>query len=214
MSVVPSDSTRAFLEKSSQRYHEQLSPSAVEYLTGPERGLTEEVIEKFRLGFVGDPEPGHETYAGMLAIPYLTPKGSVVSIRFRSLPPADKVYLTVAGDTPRPYNTVDIDRGTSSICVTEGEFDCAVSTMCGLPTAGLPGSNSWNPVWVRLFQPYDAVYLLSDDDESGRRMAEKLGSVLPNLRNVPMVCSEPKGDVTKFYLEFGEQELRKKVGIK
>ncbi len=38
----------------------------------------------FRLGFVANPETGHEIYQGKLAIPYITPSG-VIDIRFRSL---------------------------------------------------------------------------------------------------------------------------------
>lgn len=208
MSLVPSDSMRAYLERSSQSYHNQLSEDASEYLMG--RGINHETAARFRLGLVADPAPGHEQYRGCLALPYLTPSGSVTSIRFRTLHGNGAKYLTVAGDMPRIYNTVDLERGTRSICVTEGEFDCIISAICGLPTVGLPGVNSWNPVWARLLSQYDAVYTLSDDDDAGQELPQKLGKDLDNVRNVPM----RGGDVTTYFLEHGEDALRKKVGVR
>jgi DNA primase len=216
MSLVPSDSMRAYLEKSSTSYHDQLDAGVREYLTG-ERGISEEIIARFRLGLVVDPAPGHETYRGCLSIPYLTPSGSVTSIRFRTLPPADKKYLSVAGDMGRLYNTVDLERGTRAICVTEGEPDCWTAVMCGLPTVGIPGATSWNPVWARLLSQYDAVYTLSDDDDAGQKLPATLGKDLDNIRDVPMQigpASLSGGDVNKFVLEYGAEELRKKVGVK
>lgn len=208
--LVPSDSLRAFLEEASVKYHDQLNQSAVEYLTGPERGLNEETIRRFRLGVVVDPEPGHENYRGCLAIPYLTPYGSVISIRFRSLPPAEKIYLTAPGDISRLYNTESLERGTRSICVTEGEPDCWVAEMCGLPAVGVPGVQNWQSVWSRLLEPYEFVFVLSDDDPAGKQFPDILGRDLNNVRNVPMTG----GDVTSFFLEHGAEELRRKVGVK
>lgn len=206
--LVPSDSLRAYLEKSSKTYHDQLDKDASEYLAG--RGIDQDTAERFRLGLVADPVPGHEQYRGCLAIPYLTPSGSVTSIRFRILHGNGAKYLTVAGDMPRIYNTAALELGSRNICVTEGEFDCQIATVCGLPTVGLPGVDSWNPIWARLLSQYDAVYTLSDDDDAGQSLPMKLGKDLNNIRNVPMTG----GDVTTYYLEHGAEELRKKVGAR
>jgi DNA primase len=205
--IVPSDSLRAFLEKASKSYHRQLTPDVVGYLA--ERGIDREAAERFQLGFVDDPEPGHEAYRGCLAIPYLTPSGSVVSVRFRTLPPAEKKYMTVAGDTPRLYNTESLERGTRSVCVTEGELDCVIAELCGLPAVGLPGATSWKKIFSRLLAHYENVFLLSDDDSAGQAFAETLGRGLPNVRNCPM----RGGDVTSFYLEHGPEALKEKVGV-
>lgn len=213
--LVPSDSLRTFLEKTSSQYHDQLTPDVVEYLEG--RGINEETAARFRLGVVADPAPGHEQYRGCLSIPYLTPSGSVTSIRFRNLSDYGPKYLTVAGDMPRIYNTADLERGTRAICVTEGEIDCISAVLAGLPAIGIPGAESWKRIWSRLLLQYDAVYVLSDDDEAGQRSAGTIGKDLDNVRNVPMqIGPEPlsKGDVNKFFLEFGAEGLRKKVGVR
>lgn len=207
--LVPSDAQRRFLEKASKEYHEQLAqvPAAVTYLMD-ERGLTEEVIERFRLGVVADPLPGHEQYRGKLVIPYLTNYG-IAAIRFRRLGDSDGTkYLSMAGDPPRIYNPAALGRGTVGICVAEGELDCITAEMCGLPCIGLPGANSWIPIWARLLAQYDQVMLLCDDDEAGRGLADKLSKDLPhNLRPVTM----DEGDVNSFFLQHGREALRKKV---
>ena len=205
--MIPSPSWKAFSEKASEMYHNQLTPEGIEYLTGPERGLTEETIERFRLGLVVDPVPGHEHYQGMISIPYLTTYG-VVSLRFRRFGEGDgKKYLTMPGDPPRIYNVSDLELGTRGVCLTEGEFDCMVAVQCGLPCIGLPGAQSWKSVMGRLLDQYDQVMLLQDDDDAGRKMADKLSKSLRNLRPVVMTG----GDVTSFFVDNGAEALRRKV---
>ena len=194
------------------RYAEQLTenPDVLGYLTGPDRCLTEEMILRFRLGFVADPSPGHEHVKGHIAIPYLTPDGSVVSIRFRRLGdgPGAK-YLSMAGDPPRLFNTSALERGTRNIVVCEGEFDAIVAEMCGLPAVAIPGANAWQPVWCRLLVQFDAIYVMHDDDEPGRELVAKItNSGLDNVRPIPM----DGGDVTSFYAQYGRDALRAKVG--
>lgn len=208
--VVPTTSSRKFMEESSWRYHDQLDDAALEYLTGPERCLTEEAIKKHRIGYVVDPSPGHEIVRGYLSIPYLTPKGECISIRFRRLGEGGgPKYMSMAGDIPRLYGTEAITRGTRNICVTEGEFDRIIADMCGLPAVGTPGANAWNPIWARLLVQFDGVYVLHDDDEPGRELVAKIAnSGLENVRPVPMTG----GDVTTYFTEHGIDGLRVKVG--
>ncbi|WP_433332568.1 toprim domain-containing protein [Spirillospora sp. CA-294931] len=193
------------MEKASRRYHEGITPEGVEYLTG--RGISPEMIERFRLGVVCDPLPGHEKYQGMLCIPYLTKYGAV-TLRFRRLGESGEKYLTMPGDIPRIFNSQALERGTRGICVTEGELDCIIAETCDLPCIGLPGATSWQPVWAYLLEQYDQVMLLQDDDEAGEKMATALGKPLrSNLRPVVM----NGGDVNSFFQENGREALRGKV---
>ncbi|MER7208482.1 hypothetical protein ABT340_15530 [Streptosporangium sp. NPDC000239] len=207
--IVPSASSRAFTETTSRAYHDQLDDEALAYLTGPERLLTEEAIERHRLGVVRSPEPGHEAVRNYLSIPYLTPDGECISIRFRRLGdgPGPK-YRSISGDIPRLYGTEALQRGTRNVCVTEGEFDRIVADMCGLPAVGVPGATSWEPIWRRLLVQFDAVYVLHDDDEPGRELVAKIAGGLDSVRPIPM----SRGDVTSFYAEHGRDGLRAKLG--
>jgi DNA primase len=198
------------METASRRYHDQLDDEALAYLMGPDRHLTEETIASHRFGVVRSPEPGHEHLAGYLAIPYLTPAGECISLRFRRLGEGSgPKYLSMAGDPPRPYGTEALERGTRNICVTEGEFDRAIATQAGLPAIGLPGANSWEKVWRRLLVQFDSIFILHDDDEPGRELVAKVAnSGLDSVRPIPMAG----GDVTSFFGQHGRDGLRKKVG--
>lgn len=204
--IVPSDSTREFLEQASKRYAQALpkSPAAVEYMAS--RGLSE-MVQRFRLGVVSDPLPGHEQYLGMLAIPYLTPSMSVTTIRYRNLTTVGPKYLSPTGDIPRIYNTEALERATGAIVITEGELDAISAEVAGFPAVGLPGAQSWRPAWRRLFEQYDIVMILQDDDDAGKEFAFKIQSELENARTIVM----RRGDVNDFLVKNGPAELRKLV---
>jgi DNA primase len=205
--LVPSTTTREWLERASRTYHDQLTPAAVEYLTA--RGLTEEVIARFRLGVVNDPLPSHDKYQGKLVIPYLTNYGPT-TLRFRRLGDGEGTkYLTLAGDIPRIFNPQALERGTRAICVSEGEIDCITAEMCDLPCIGIPGTQSWQPLWTKLLGQYESVFLLQDDGDAGKAMADKLSKFLShNLRPIVMTGD----DVNYFFLQHGREALRAKVG--
>lgn len=205
---VPSDSLRAFLEAASQRYHESLWGSvALHYLE--QRGLTKETINRFRLGYVSDPLPGHEYMRGKIAIPYLTPDGSVTSIRFRKVGDEGKgkKYLSVTNDPPKIYNANALEVARSGIVICEGEIDTLTAEQVGFPAVGIPGAQNWQPAWYRLFVQYSVVYMLHDDDDAGIKLAEQIGSQLDNLRPIPMTG----GDVNSFVRENGPEALRARI---
>ncbi|WP_371784647.1 hypothetical protein [Streptosporangium subroseum] len=207
--IVPSLSSRRFTELTSRAYHDQLADAARSYLMGPERLLTEESIASHRIGYVADPSPGHEHVRGHLSIPYLTPDGECIAIRFRRLGDGDgPKYRSLAGDIPRLYGTEALELGTRNICVTEGEFDRIIARQCGLPVVGTPGAKAWDPIWRRLLVQFDSVFVLHDDDEAGRELVNKISEGLDNVRPIPMTG----GDVTSFFGEHGRDGLRAKLG--
>lgn len=195
------------MEEASIRYNASIKASPAEKYLTEERGLTDATIERHHLGYVEDPFPGHEMYHGCLAIPYLTPDGSVTSIRFRRLDGEGSKYLTVAGDMTRLYNTAALTLPYSKVCVTEGEIDAMTAQQCGLPAVGVPGANSWQPVWHLLFKQYDTVFVLIDDDKAGHEFGQAVARSLDTARIVPMTG----GDVNSFVLEHGPQALKGKI---
>lgn len=204
---VPSDSLRAFLEAASARYQQSLSEHAAEYLLET-RGLSEETVSNFRLGFVADPLPGHEHVRGKLAIPYLSPTGEVGTIRFRSIgETSGPKYLSMANDTPRLFNVSDLELPVTGIVMTEGEFDAMIIKQCGYPVVGVPGASAWQTVWRRLLIQYNVVYLLHDDDDAGREMVKAISSHLDNIRPIPM----DHGDVNDYYLRNGLSGIKEKL---
>lgn len=125
------------------------NPKILEWLTGPERGLTEQTILDAGIGYVPTAwgvgsqllqtndrrdlvnagwlnAQGQEFFSGQVLIPYRS-HGAVVQVRGRTYVPDKKLegakYVTPMGDNARLYN-VDALLGAQVAVVVEGEFDC------------------------------------------------------------------------------------------
>lgn len=154
--------------------------------------------------------PGHEQYAGKLAIPYLTQSG-VTTIRFRRIGDGEgPKYLSVPGDEPRIYNPHALLQNTHSIAICEGEFDTMTAHQSGIPAIGIAGVSGWRSYFRRCFKGYRNVYLLADNDDKGQGLefAEKVAGQVEN----PKVILMPPGmDVNSFVLAHGEAALNDKI---
>lgn len=209
------DSQRDFLRAATQRYSASLPGSpADEYLAT--RGLRapsiRQEMDRFLLGYVADPLPGHEMYRGTLAIPYLRwsqeSGWSVVSIRFRHLRDAENKYLTVAGDRPRLYNTMALLKISPVVAITEGEFDAITAQVCGVPAVGVPGSQAWKPYFREPFLGYREVFVLADGDEAGMQFANTVAKTLHNAKVIPMPAGE---DVNSLVISQGKSALLERI---
>jgi len=202
-----SKSQKELLEKATESYAQNLQ-EIVPYLQS--RGITEQTAVMFRLGFVREPEMGHEPYVGKLAIPYLTPTG-VIDIRFRSLnSDGGPKYMSRPGATTHIYNINALSNDSEVLAICEGELDTVVATQAGFSAVGLPGANNWKSFYNRVLADWSKVVLLCDGDNAGREMAKHLSRELDNVFPVFM----PEGqDVNDVYLAEGADGLRKRAGI-
>ena len=214
-----SESQRSWLREATEKYHANLPASrGEEYLRS--RGLASpkirEAMDKFRLGYVADPLPGHEMFKGFLAIPYLRWSQehgwAVVSIRFRCIEDHDHKghgkYMTAAGDRPRLYNTLALLRESPRIAITEGEIDAITAQMCGIPAVGVPGAQAWQPHFREPFLGYREVFVLADGDDAGMGFAHTVAATLPNAKIIP---SPPGTDVNEFVVKNGVQALMERI---
>ena len=194
-----SNSHRQFLMKATQQYASQID-KAEEYLST--RKLSVEEAKRFHLGLVVDPLPGHEAFAGRLAIPYVTPTG-VVDIRFRTIKNEDPKYMGMAGAKTTMFNTNAIFSAQKYICVTEGEFDCIVmSVKTAHPKVGIPGANNWKSHYSRILDDFDTVIVLTDGDNAGAEFGKKITRELPNANVIPMPDGE---DVNSVFILHGKE---------
>jgi len=202
-----SKSQKELLEKATESYAQNLQ-EIVPYLQS--RGITEQTAVMFRLGFVREPEMGHEPYVGKLAIPYLTPTG-VIDIRFRSLnSDGGPKYMSRPGATTHIYNINALSNDSDVLAICEGELDTVVATQAGFSAVGLPGANNWKSFYNRVLADWSKVVLLCDGDNAGREMAKHLSRELDNVFPVFM----PEGqDVNDVYLTEGAEGLRKRAGV-
>lgn len=177
------------LRQAAERY--ATSAQATAY--GESRGLPWWVTKTALLGVVTEPAPGHEAYAGWLAIPYLNMLGEVVDMRFRCLARHDcrdaghGKYATLPGHPSRLYNLPTLARHDVHVLhVTEGELDCLALQAAGLAAVAAPGAASWKTRHTVLCSGYATVWVWGDGDPAGRRFAQQLAAEIPNARAVPV----------------------------
>lgn len=214
----PSASLNASLRKAVSKYHAALPGSpAGEYLEA-DRGLPLTKIDKFRIGFVAEPEVGHEVYRGRLAIPYLRRSvagdWSIKGMKFRSVPGVpcvkdDTKYLYLPGEKPRLYNTVAAIDNDDEIAITEGELDAITASAFGVPAVGAPGATTWQPHWSEIFYGYETVYALTDGDKAGLKFGTDLSKVLGNVKIIPMDDGE---DVNSMVHKYGIKKILERMG--
>jgi DNA primase len=200
-----SSSQKNFLLQATQRYAAKIE-LAKEYLSS--RHLSVEEAKVFHLGVVDDPLPGHETYVGRLAIPYITPSG-VVDIRFRGMCNEDPKYMGLVGAKTTMFNTQACFVADKYICVTEGEFDCIMMSVKTLhPTIGIPGANNWKPHYAKILDDFDTVIVLADGDAAGLEFGKKISRELGNVNIVSM----PEGeDVNSMMIKQGSGWIDERI---
>lgn len=191
------------------RYYSQYVADAADYLVN--RGVNGVMAQQAMLGFVRDPLPGHDRYAGRVVIPYRTANG-VVDLRFRSVGDMQPKYLSLPGHKPRLYNTIVMAEDPDVIAITEGEFDSLVITHhVGVPAVALPGAQAWSPArHGRIFKGFSQVLVFADGDTPGRELANQIARDVPSTVIVDMGDGM---DVTDVFLSEGVDPIKRKAGL-
>jgi len=207
------EQTKSLLE-AAVHYADSISDRALGYLAG--RGISEETAARYQIGTIVDPIEGHQMYEGWISIPYMTALGMCVGFKFRRLDDGKPKYGSPVGQKSHLYNVIATMSPTKSIVICEGEFDAIVmDANCGVPAVGIPGVAAWKPYYSKLFNGFDVVYIVGDNDvkedgsnpgmEFSRRVA---GEVL----NSQIVQLPPGMDITDFYLANGKDITANLVG--
>ena len=202
------------LQEAAHHYAQAISDEALAYLAG--RGISEETAARFRLGTITDPIEGHQGYEGWLAIPYFTALDLCVGFKFRRLDDGKPKYGAPIGQKSHLFNVVATLSATKSIVICEGEFDAIImEANCGIPAVGVPGVAAWKPYYQKLFNGFDIVYVVGDNDvkEDGTNPgAEFSRRVASEISNSQIVTLPPGLDITDFYLANGKDATANLVG--
>ena len=215
--ALPSQKRRELLDRATSEYAESVA-LALPYLEG--RGIPADIAERWQLGYVLDPLPGHERFKNYLSIPYLT-KAGVTGIKFRCITdhgvddegarlPCEghPKYDSEAGVGTYLFGAMSFWRNSPFICITEGELDAIACDVAGLPAVGISGATKWLSHWQFCFEGYEEVIVLADDDKAGEKLASNVTSSVYSAR----VITFPKGeDVNSYLVQHGPQALREKV---
>lgn len=196
------DYTKPDLEKFEKMVERLRGSPAYTYLT-EERGLNDETITYFRLGY--------DEVRNAVAIPHF--KGDMlINIKYRFLNPKDKVRYTSEPNAEQwLFHDVGLEVALSkgAVAIAEGEFDCMSLWQAGFKNVISPGSgaNSYG-VWIESLDKVKSVWIAYDNDEPGqaaaKELAERIG--LEKCRNV--VYPEGVKDANEFINKHQPEELR------
>jgi len=202
------------LQEAAHRYAEAISDEALAYLAG--RGISEETAARYRLGTITDPIEGHQGYEGWISIPYFTALDMCVGFKFRRLDDGKPKYGSPIGQKTHLYNVTATMSPTKNIVICEGEFDAIImDAAVGIPAVGIPGVAAWKPFYPKLFNGFDTVYIVGDNDikEDGSNPgAEFSRRVAGEVTNSQIVQLPPGMDITDFYLANGKEATANLVG--
>jgi len=176
------------------------------------RGLTDDTIDKFQLGFCSD--DFYDEYSNSLAedaglvyqgypilsnraiIPYLV-SGEVTDIRGRILDSCftyksnTPTYVGLSGSHSSRGATFlfnhDIISKSDRVILTEGEFKAIVANQFGFPVVATPGIFGWQKEWSKLLKDKEVILAADFDQVYGIRspaylMAKTISKELPKLK--------------------------------
>ena len=218
-SLLPSAVQLNSLEKATARY-EGNRDALASFLVA--RGIGKEAAFEQRLGLVSDPMPGHERFAGFMAIPYLTGTGPV-AMKFRCIADHDckevgcQRYDQPAGQKVHLFNAgVLASTKSDVVAVCEGELDAILCTHeLGIPAVGT-AAGTWLDHYPRCFADFEEVIVIADHDvkpdgsSPGIKHAKKVASTVSRSR---IVTPPPGCDLGEWYLTAGREAVLKGIGL-
>lgn len=172
-----------------------------EYLTKV-RGLNEETIQKFKLGY--DPQKD------AVSIPSYK-GGELINIKYRFLNPKDIRYIGTAGAEPWLFHDEGIEIGMEkgAVFIAEGELDAMSLWQMGVKNVISPGAgaNSFGE-WIEKLDKVKQVWIVYDNDNPGQQAAKELAERIgvEKCRNV--IYPEGVKDANEFLLKHNTSDLR------
>lgn len=156
----------------------KISDVATEYLVG--RGITEDSIETFKIGFSEKQE--------MVTVPVQDHTGMYVGFVGRSI--SGKSFKNSSG-LPRRHVLFNLNRNKySSVCVVESSFDAIKLHQIGIPAVATLGSYISKEQIELLNKWTDSVIIIPDKDEAGEKLVSK---IVKNYYKPITVVNVPEG---------------------
>ena len=185
---------------------------AMDYLLSV-RKFTKEIIDRQKLGLkekVWFRKSG-ETKA--LVIPYLSTEGNVTYAKYRTLPPAEKDFITPSGWDAQLFNGQVLQEGCKEVIFLEGECDVLSCMSNGIEYAvGVPGANVKKAEWIAVLDKVapEKIYLLYDNDSVGQRAAQEMASRIGIDKCLKITLPKEVKDINEFFAKGGTLEAFEK----
>lgn len=118
-----------------------------------------------------------------IRIPYHSPDGSEVAVRFRTAlekaeeGPDDR-FRWRRGSKATLYGLERLERirKVGYVVLVEGESDAQTLWYHRLPALGIPGASNWKAEWAGYLEGIEKVYAVIEPDRGGDTLREKLGA--------------------------------------
>jgi DNA primase len=165
-----------------------IDQEAADYLHGPDRRLTDETINKWKIGW--------HPQARRVSLPQFDRLGRLVNLSGRHVPYWPKCLPPSDREAKAPkwmhsngfdremflfgedwFEVSDDSRGT--VFLVEGGFDVVFLSQCGLKNvAGINGSHINKTQVDKILKWFDSVVILMDGDQAGIDAAQRIESML------------------------------------
>lgn len=157
-----------------------------------EKGILPETIKKYNIGWDGE----------RFTIP------TQHNVR-RYRPKSNPKYVNTRGFGRAELYPIDNAlNDEKEIWVCEGEIDALNAIQHGYnAVTSTAGAGSWLPEWSALFKDKH-VWLVLDSDDAGKKASDKLADILRNVAEDVHQVLLPVKDVTDFFAEYGDADMR------
>lgn len=200
--------------------------NALQYLTGPKRGLNEDTIKRYRLFSIKDVdatidylftsyhldelkqsglfnEKGKFVFTKhRIVIPYLEDE-CIVYLRGRLQLESENngagKYIGLSGQKAKRLFNLDIIKNltdNADLLLCEGEFDTMIADQQGFKAVGIPGINNFPEKVKDLLKKYDLI-ICFDNDEAGRKGMQEIVNKVE--KRVYAVILKNHKDLTELY---------------
>ena len=167
-----------------------------------ERGLSEETITYFKLGY--------DTKKDAVAIPHFK-GGTLINIKYRFLNPKDIRYTSEPNAEQWLFHDSGIEVAVKkkAIAIAEGEFDCMSLWQSGFKNVVSSGSgaNSYG-VWLETLDKIRDVWIAYDNDEAGQNASKELATRIGIEKCKNVIYPEGTKDANDFIKKYTTEKLR------
>jgi 5S rRNA maturation endonuclease (ribonuclease M5) len=194
--VVKLDTKKTYFDSNIiDKYCEDLPKRILDYLKSGKRGLSEDSIKKYKIGWNGS----------SISFPVYDNKGNIINIRHRRDPKMTKgeKYWNEKGGKASLYNIKVLEDKPEFVLICEGEFDAMIAEQFGFSSvSSTSGAGTFKEEWVKEFDNIENIYICYDTDEAGKEGALKVAALFKDKAKLVELPHEEgeKVDITDYFI--------------
>lgn len=202
-SGTPRTPKQEFSAELVEECHQKLPLSIRQYLNA--RGVSDETITRFKLGY------GTFYRKKWITIPIKDTFGNYAFFKLRQDPNFGDDKITYPkGVSAQLYDWETLTKPNNSLIICEGEMDRLLLESRGIAAVtSTHGAGTFKKEWAEHFSQFSNVFVCYDNDEAGKKGAERTAGMLAEL-NAPEahIIHLPEalgkgGDITDYFIKHG-----------